>query len=1020
MNMKEFRNPGKEYRPSPFWSWNDALDPEELCWQVREFADKGFGGYFMHSRVGLATAYLSEEWMKCIKACLKEGKKVGTESWLYDEDKWPSGFAGGFVPAKSDEYRSKFVSYKEIKAEEVAKVLKDPSLLGLYEIEFSSLTTIESFKRAKKKTDVKGDKRLFMFKVQTVERDNWFNGESYVDLLNPEVTEEFLKVTHDAYAKKFGKDFGEYMPGMFTDEPNYIRGNAFPWTEGFDYYFLRHNNYDVFEKLPLLLYDGKGCKKVRYDFWRTVTLRFVEAWTIPYAERCEKLGLMMTGHYLSEDTLDSQIRVIGAAMPHYEYQQLPGIDHLGRNIRDPLTLKQCSSVSHQFGRTRVLSEIFGTSGQCMTFEDQKWMGDFHLALGITFFCPHLTLYTMKGEAKRDWPPTNSYHQPYWENYRLVNDYHSRGGYLCSQGKFNADIILLHSIGSAWATFTPIVEGHETPVWKYHNALVKLQDDLLALHRDFDYGDEIILSRHGHVRGKEFIVKEGRYRIVVVPPSLTWAKTTIKLLTKFMNAGGKVLFVGETPTMIDSCSCSVCSRKIKAVLTHPNAVKVSAEKEDIAQALDKILPRAVSVADEKDEEISDILVHHRVVGKRHIYFFANTSRTNSYDASIELSEIGEAAEWDLYTGDVASVDASTSQGKTIIKTRFYPTGSHAFVVDATRLAAKKTFPSVAKAEEKVTKLSVEWSFNRLHPNSLTLDTCKYSLEGGGWTECMPVWKARREIWKDTGLGNYIGIQPWTLIQKKIKPKKTYKLQIKTKFLSEVKDRKVFLVVENAPLWKLTVNGKIFSTYVKEWHWDKQFGKIDISKAVKIGENVVELSCQFNIDTPIEDVYLVGEFGVKKLSDTEYTLTDEPKTLKNGDWVKQGYPFYAGTMRYKATFNLEENPKDGERILIRLPEAKGTLFQVKVNRKGPVPIVWRPLEADVTDYVQKGKNELTVEVISSLRNTFGPLHNKLATPYFPLHYLVGPFSFTDEHNWTDAYIHVPYGLINGAEMVIRKQD
>ncbi len=286
--------------------------------------------------------------------------------------------------------------------------------------------------------------------------------------------------------------------------------------------------------------------------------------------------------------------------------------------------------------------------------------------------------------------------------------------------------------------------------------------------------------------------------------------------------------------------------------------------------------------------------------------------------------------------------------------------------------------------------------------------------------MPVWKTRREIWKDTGLGNYIGIQPWTLMQKKIKPKKTYKLQIQTKFLSEVKDKKVFLVVENAPLWKLTINGKIFSTYVKEWHWDKQFGKIDISKAVKIGENVVELSCQFNIDTPIEDVYLVGEFGVKKLSDTEYTLTDEPKTLKNGDWVKQGYPFYAGTMRYKATFNLEENPKDGERILIRLPEAKGTLFQVKVNRKGPVPIVWRPLEADVTDYVQKGKNELTVDVISSLRNTFGPLHNKLATPYFPLHYLVGPFSFTDEHNWTDAYIHVPYGLINGAEMVIRKQD
>ena len=1017
MNVKEFKNPGKEYRPSPFWSWNDALDPEELGWQVREFADKGFGGYFMHSRVGLATAYLSEEWMKCIRACLKEGKKVGTESWLYDEDKWPSGFAGGFVPAKGDEYRSKFVSYNEIKSEEIAEALKDPSLLGVYEIEFSSPIAMKSFRRVKKKIDVKGDKPLLVFKVQTVERSNWHNGESYVDLLNPEVTEEFLKVTHDAYAKKFKKNFGEYMPGIFTDEPNYVMGKAFPWTKGFDYYFLRLNKYNVLEKLPLLLFDGEGCQKVRYDFWRTVTLRFVEAWTVPYAERCEKYGLMMTGHYLSEDALDSQIRVIGAAMPHYEYQQLPGIDHLGRNIRDPLTLKQCSSVAHQFGRTRVLSEIFGTSGQSMTFEDQKWIGDFHLALGITFFCPHLSLYTMKGDGKRDWPPTFSYHQPYWENFRLVNDYHSRGGYLCSQGRFCADVLLLHPIGSAWATFTPIAEGRETPVWKYHNALVKLQDDLLALHRDFDYGDETILSRHGRVREKEYIVKESRYKTVIVPPSLTWAKTTVVLLQKFMDNGGKVLFVGETPVMIDGCTCSRCVKKMKALLEHPNAVKVAAEKESVAQALDSVLPRTVSVVDEKGNEISDILVHHRVAGKKHTYFLANTSRTNTYEATLKVSEAGKVTEWDLYTGNIASVNALTEQSKTVIKARFYPVGSHAFVVDTSK-PAEGASPSVTKAEEKIVRLPDEWSFSRLHSNSLTLDTCKYSLEGGEWTGYMPVWKARREIWKETGLGSYIGIQPWILIQKKIKPKKTYKLQLQTKFKSEVKGKKVFLVVEKASLWNLKVNGKVFSTYVEDWHWDKQFGKIDISKAVQIGENSVELSCRFSMDTPIEDMYLVGDFGVKKLSDTEFALVDEPETLKSGDWTGQGYPFYAGTMCYRNTFNLENELKDKERVLIRLPEAKGTLFTVKVNGKGPVPIVWRPLEVDVTDFVQKGRNELTVDIIGSLRNTFGPLHNKLATPYFPLHYLVGPFSFTDEHNWTDAYIHVPYGLINGAEIIIRE--
>jgi len=1018
MNVKDFKDPGKKYRPSPFWSWNDALSPEELSWQVREFADKGFGGYFMHSRVGLATAYLSEEWMKCIKACLETGKKVGTESWLYDEDKWPSGFAGGFVPEKGDKYRSKFVHFEETKKEDLTKDLKDTSVLAIYEIEFSSPTAMKSFKRIHKLSDLRGKGKILKFKVCVIAKNNWHNGESYVDLLNPEVTEEFLRVTHEAYAKKFKKDFGEYMPGIFTDEPNYATGKVCPWTENFAEYFLRHNNYDILEKLPLVIYDGEGCQKVRYDLWRTITLRFIEAWTIPYAKWCEKYGLMMTGHYLEEDTLSSQIRVIGAAMPHYEHMQLPGIDHLGRNIRDALTLKQCSSVAHQFGKTRILSEIFGTSGQCMTFEDQKWIGDFHLALGITFFCPHLSLYTMKGDAKRDWPPTFSYHQPYWNFFRLINDYHSRGGYLCSQGKFCADILLLHPIGSAWANFTAIAEGHETPVWKYHNALVRLQDDLLALHRDFDYGDEIIISRHGRVRGKEFIVKKGRYKTVIVPPSLTWARTTVSLLKKFLDAGGKVIFVGETPTMVDGWSCSRCNRKITAILEHSNTIKVKPQKEDVAQVLDEVLPRTVSVVDEKGNEIGDILVHHRVVGKRHILFLANTSRTNKYSATVVLSVEGKVTEWDLCTGDIVPVDATIQQGKTVIRTEFYPVGSHAFVIDSTQKLKTRQLSLVKKAEEITMRLPDEWMFSRLHLNSLTLDTCKYSLEGGKWTEYMPVWKARREIWRETGLGSYIGIQPWALIRKKIKPQKAYRLQLQTKFKSEVKDKKIYLVIEKASIWNLRVNGKVFSTYVEDWYWDKQFGKIDISKAVQIGENVVELSGKFDIDTPIEDMYLIGDFGVKKLSDTEFILTDEPKILKSGDWNGQGYPFYAGTMCYKTTFDLESEPKNGERILIRLPEAKGTLFLVKVNDAKKMPILWRPLEADVTDFVKKGKNELTIEVVSSLRNTFGPLHNKLATPYFPLNYLVGPYSFTDEHNWTDSYIHVPYGLINGAEMIIKK--
>ena len=49
----------------------------------------------MHSRSGLITEYLGDEWFKLINAVADEGARQGMEVWLYYEDRWPSGSAGG-------------------------------------------------------------------------------------------------------------------------------------------------------------------------------------------------------------------------------------------------------------------------------------------------------------------------------------------------------------------------------------------------------------------------------------------------------------------------------------------------------------------------------------------------------------------------------------------------------------------------------------------------------------------------------------------------------------------------------------------------------------------------------------------------------------------------------------------------------------------------------------------------------------------------------------------------------------
>ena len=104
--MKNFLSPGPEFRGAPFWAWNAKLEPEELRRQIRIFKEMGLGGFFMHSRVGLGTPYLSREWFDCIRACADEARKQGLKAHLYDEDRWPSGAAGSLV-TRDDRYKAR-------------------------------------------------------------------------------------------------------------------------------------------------------------------------------------------------------------------------------------------------------------------------------------------------------------------------------------------------------------------------------------------------------------------------------------------------------------------------------------------------------------------------------------------------------------------------------------------------------------------------------------------------------------------------------------------------------------------------------------------------------------------------------------------------------------------------------------------------------------------------------------------------------------------------------------------------
>ena len=106
LTQEQFRHPGSEYRGAPFWAWNCRLEKEELLRQLEVLKKMGLGGAHMHVRTGMATPYLSDEHMALIKACVEKCRDEKMLAWLYDEDRWPSGAAGGLL-TKDPQYRAR-------------------------------------------------------------------------------------------------------------------------------------------------------------------------------------------------------------------------------------------------------------------------------------------------------------------------------------------------------------------------------------------------------------------------------------------------------------------------------------------------------------------------------------------------------------------------------------------------------------------------------------------------------------------------------------------------------------------------------------------------------------------------------------------------------------------------------------------------------------------------------------------------------------------------------------------------
>ena len=969
--VQAFTDPPAEYRSVPLWVWNDRVNKEQVETQLADFKAHGIGGVFIHPRPGLITPYLSEEWLDLCRHAVEVGKGLGMKVWIYDENSYPSGFAGGHVPAEMPDSIGK--GLRLIKAGTIPAGSEEKPLLVLRKTE-SGFEDITAKAVAPASIAALGKGDYYAFYVQKATPEVWFGGFTYVDLMSRSVTEKFLDVTLNAYKRAFGNEFGLTVPGSFQDEAHIgpVMGeNIINFTPSIFDVFQKKWGYDLRLHLPSLFEEAGDWRTVRHNFYATTLELFIENWAKPYFDYCAANNLWLTGHYLEHEWPGPNYASDYLAM--LAHSHMPGIDCLMNqwqtgphdqfgNARPP---KEIRSVANQLGRARTMSETYGAGGWDLTFFDQKRIADWEFALGVNFINQHLSYVTIMGARKRDHPQSFSYHEPWWHAYRVMGDYLGRLSVVTSLGRQVNRVLVLEPTTTAWMHYAPGPQPERLKA--IGEGFTSFLNRLEAAQVEYDLGSEDILRNHGRPENQKMVVGERSYDIIVLPAEVENLNgSTLDLFARYLEAGGRVFCLSEAVGFVDG---KASDRPVQLAAAHPSNWLVKPVDGAITD-LAGLCAADLQFSD-LDGDQTMFFHHRRVLADGELVFLANISPDKPMQGRFLAK--GKSVEiWDPLSGKVSSYPGEAVKGYESVKFSLPPGGSGLFCV------RPKKAGRVEEQDYQWGELvpDGELTVKADSPNVLTIDHCDLTI-GNKVEKDLYFYEAQRRTFQHHGLGrnpwdNAVQYKTSILDLDKFGPDSGFEASFWFEVGPGVDTSSLKLAVERPSLYKVSVNGAKVEAVDGQWWLDKAFGVFEIGRICQGGRNKITLkSSPFTIYTELEPVYIWGDFGLES-AEKGFRLVPAG-TLGLGPWSDQGRPFSADGVSYSKTFGLSLPDPRKERIIVRLGEWRGSVAEVKVGGKSAGFIFGAPFELDITDFVTAGQNAVNVTVFGTLKNTLGPHHN-----------------------------------------------
>jgi hypothetical protein len=725
-----FKAPPHEYGAiQPFASWNGP-DPQEVRARiVRDLDRLAANGIFV---VNLSPGrgepkYLSPAHMDQVKFTVEEAAKRGMRLWIQDESDYPSGFAGGNISRLYPQLGMQGI-VADIRVRVVpgqtltmpvppdtlaifaTKTSTDQKIQGVVNIPVPPNLQLKWTVPAQGSTP--NEPRLswevvFVRHIYVSSPTRNFNREdgtrakdalySLIDYLDPDATRAFLKITHETYRQAVGDEFGKIVLGFFGDEPDY--SSAIPWTPKLLEEFQQRKGYDLKPYLPSF-FLGRGAevseevRRARADYADVWSGIFQNSFFGEQAAWCKKYNVEYLVHLNHEETMIALERSEGDYFRDNRNVEVPGIDNLNQLVPDAVHRpdgawnvnnnfpKLASSAAHLFGKPKVWAEEGGGVGL-----DGKYQLDFQLVRGVTAL--QIRVPVLRGGGDPSTPAPATMAAP--PQAPMVAWYANRGGYLMAIGRPAAQVGLYHPGNSIWM-------GDQ----EADRSTTKLGWQLLEHQVDWDYFDEQSLSSVATIEDGGFKNLSGQvYKAIVFPSMSVITRTGLERLRAFVKAGGKAIFVGQTPALV--VDKTFLNAKDAPDLSFATLMEPSG---DITARVLAALPKPDV---RLDSEFPRLTYTHRTWRDADMYFFFNES-DKAQSRTATIAGRGQAQAWDLATGEIHPLSAATAEGDSVrLPLVLGPYEAKVVVVGPLPSGAGATEPSFASGST-LAELDGDWTLD----------------------------------------------------------------------------------------------------------------------------------------------------------------------------------------------------------------------------------------------------------------------------------------------------------------------